>query len=287
MGLQGWDAPYEFQSFSNRGFNTIAGQPPYGVWEVDKPTQIGQYPALARMVLRGDVKEGPVISTRRVSLQELADREVLLLRHRGPGGRHQGVRRQRARRRRWRPGGTWSSSPKTSQPSDFADMAKFTRGDAIVSNTGQLEWDTAGKGYITVDTDGTKAVVGFAEGQVQKLGDVDITLQCPYASVFLTALDRNATLANDGAALISAVARGCNSGFTYFSPDNHILSNGKAPIMLEPVKATIHISGRTVAGVRVLDQDGRPTMGTVPVKDGAFTIDTGRDHALYYQVVFR
>ena len=42
-----------------------------GVWEADVPTQIGQYPALARMIYRGDVQESEVISTRRVSLADL------------------------------------------------------------------------------------------------------------------------------------------------------------------------------------------------------------------------
>src|SRR5262249_33055954 len=67
LGLQGWDASYEFQSqAARRTFGDRVGWPPWGKWEADTPTQVGQYPSLARMVLRGDVKEGPVISTRRV-----------------------------------------------------------------------------------------------------------------------------------------------------------------------------------------------------------------------------
>ena len=287
MGLQGWDSSYEFQSFSNRkGYNTIAGQQPYGVWEVDEPTQIGQYPALARMVLRGDVKEGPVISTRRVSPQELAEGKFSFTDKVAQSGdiKEFGGSVPPQALAAGRDVVEFTSSP---QPTEFADMAKYTSGDTITSATGQLTWDTSGKGFITVSTDGTKAVVGFAEGQTAKLGDVDITLQCPYASVFLTALDRDATLATDRHALVSVVARESNSGFSYFSADGHILSNGKAPILLEPVKARIHVGGRDVAGVRVLDQDGRATMRTVEVKDGAFTIDTARDHTLYYEVVFR
>ena len=48
------------------------GWPPWGVWEADVPTQLGQYPVLARMIYRGDVQEGEVISTRRVSREDLA-----------------------------------------------------------------------------------------------------------------------------------------------------------------------------------------------------------------------
>ncbi len=76
LGLQGWDASFEFQSQSARRlFSDRAGWPPWGVWEADVPTQLGQYPALARMIYRGDVLEGEAISTRRVSREALATSE--------------------------------------------------------------------------------------------------------------------------------------------------------------------------------------------------------------------
>ena len=74
MGLQGWDASYEFQSQANRRvFDDTAGGFPWGVWEADVPTSLGQFPALARMIYRGDVKEGEIISVRRVSPADLAE----------------------------------------------------------------------------------------------------------------------------------------------------------------------------------------------------------------------
>ena len=48
LGLQGWDASWQFQSQSARRlFSDRAGWPPWGVWEADTPTQLGQFPALA------------------------------------------------------------------------------------------------------------------------------------------------------------------------------------------------------------------------------------------------
>ena len=285
MGLQGWDASYEFQSQSaRRMFSDRVGWPPWGVWEADVPTQLGQYLVLARMIYRGDVKESPVISSRRVSPEELAS-------------------------------GTFSFSDKVAQqgdiksfggsvpaealaagrvvveftdkpqPSTFPDMAKYRQGTVITSATGQLAWDTAGQGYFTVNTPGTKAVVGFAEGKSVALGDVTITVASPYASIFLTATDKTATLANAKSALLCAVARNCNSGFKYFVIDSKTIDNGKGPIMLEPVKATIKIAGRTVKSVYVLDHDGRRTEKTLPVQNGQFTIDGVQDKALYYELV--
>ena len=52
-------ASYEFQSSSGHGaWSEIVGNFPFGVWNADTPTQIGQYPLLARMVMRGDVTQG-------------------------------------------------------------------------------------------------------------------------------------------------------------------------------------------------------------------------------------
>ena len=69
--------------------------------------------------------------------------------------------------------------------------------------------------------------------------------------------------------------------------DGRVLDNGKPPIMLEPVKATIAIAGRPIAAVNVLDHDGKRTGKTLDATDGTFTIDGTRDKALYYEVVFK
>lgn len=287
LGLQGWDASFQFQSQINRHtFNDRVGWPPWGVWEADVPTQLGQYPLLARMIYRGDVRESEVISTRRVSREDLA-------------------------------GGVFNFSDKVQQQGDIKsfggsvppealaagrvvieftdqpqastipDFAKYRQGTAWVSATKQLVWDTADQGFFTVNTPGTKAVVGFAQGRPQALGEVTIELHCPYASVFLTAAEPRATLANARSALVCAVARNCNSGFKYFTVDGRTLDNGKAPILLEPVKAAITFANRSVTAVNVLDHSGRRTGKTLPVANRRFLLDGAKDQALYYEVVFQ
>jgi len=287
MGLQGWDASYEFQSFSNRtGFASSVGGFPWGVWEADLPTQLGQYPALSRMILRGDVKEGEIISTRRLSLQELQEGKFSFSDRVTQSGDIKAF--------------TGSVPPEAlaagrvvveftdkPQPSTFPDMAKYRKDSVITSATGQLAWDVSGKGFFTVNADGTKAVVGFAEGKEIALGNAKIQMQSPYASIFLTALDKDATLANAKSALLSAVARNSNSGFQYLTLDHRVLENGKPPVMLEPVKAKITITGRDIAAVNVLDHDGRRTGRTIESANGSFTIDGARDKAIYYEVVFK
>ena len=286
LGLQGWDASFEFQSQINaHTFNERVGWPPWGVWEADVPTQLGQYPVLARMVYRGDVREGAVISTRRVSRQDLASGKFNFsdrVQQQGDIKTFGGSVPAEA----LAAGRVLVEFTDETKASTFPDLAKYRRGGAIVSETGQLAWDTSGKGFITVNTPGTKAVVGFAEGKPQNLGEVSIEFQCPYASLFLTAKDPGATLATARTALLCAVARNCNTGFRYFTVDGRTVENGKAPILLEPVKANLTFTGRRVSSVNLLDHSGRRTGRTVPMSNGRLTIDGNRDQTLYYEVVF-
>jgi hypothetical protein len=287
MGLQGWDASYEFQSqAAPRLFSERVGWPPWGVWEADVPTQLGQYPALARMLYRGDVREGEVISTRRVSPEELSTGRFSFsdtVAQEGDIKSFGGSVPPEA----LAAGRVVVEFTDRPQPSTFPDLTKYRSGAVIASGTRQLAWDTSGQGFFTVNTPGTKGVVGFAEGKELRLGEVTVQLACPYASLFLTALERKATLADAKSALLCAVARNCNSGFKYFTIDSHALDNGRAPVLLEPVRATLTISNRNIAAVNVLDQNGCRTGKSLSVAKGRFTIDGGRDRTLYYEVQFK
>jgi hypothetical protein len=286
MGLQGWSSSYEFQSSANQAWSPVVGNFPWGVWNADTPTQIGQYPLLARMVIRGDVTEGPVISSRKVSLGELRQGRFGFsdkIEQHGDIKSFAGTVPPEA----LAAGRVVVQFTDKPEPSTLPDMKKFEKDKVITSATGQLRWDASDKGYFTIDTPGTKAVVGFAEGKEERLGDVTLTLRCPYASLLLTAAGKHETLADAPTALVSAVARNCNTGFTVLAFDGRVLDNGKPPILLEPVKATITIAGRPIAAVNVLDHDGKRTGTSLAVTGGTFTIDGARDKALYYEVVFK
>jgi hypothetical protein len=287
MGLQGWDASYEFQSQANRRvFDDTAGGFPWGVWEADVPSSVGQFPALARMIYRGDVKEGEVISVRRVSPADLAEGRFSFsdkVEQRGDVKTFGGSVPPEA----LAAGRVVVEFTEKSRPSLLPDMSRYRRGSVIESTTGQLAWDTSGRGFFTVNAAGTKAVVGFTGSKEQTLGDVKVRLATPFASLFLTALEPGEDLTTSKRALLTVLARQSNTGFTYFAPDNKVLNNGRPPILLEPVKATVTIAGRAIAGVNVLDHDGRRTGRTLPVTDGRFMLDGAADRAIYYEVVFR
>jgi hypothetical protein len=287
MGLQGWDASYEFQSQANRRvFGDIGGNFPWGVWEADVPTSLGQFPTLTRMIYRGDVKEADIISVRRISPADLAEGKFNFsdkVEQKGDVKTFGGSVPPEA----LAAGRVVVEFTDKSQPSELPDIKRYREGTVIKSVTGQLAWDTSGQGFFTVNTPGTKAVVGFTGGKEQTLGNVKIRLDTPFASLFLTAADRGEDLVSGKRALLTVLARQSNTGFTYFATDKRVLKNGGPPIILEPVKATITIADRPIAAVNVLDHDGRRTGRTLAVKDGSFTIDGAKDKAIYYEVVFR
>jgi hypothetical protein len=210
MGLQGWDASYEFQSQANRRlFDDTAGTFPWGVWEADVPTSMGQYPSLARMIYRGDVKQGEVISVRRVSPTDLAEGRFSFsdkIEQQGDVKSFGGSVPPEA----LAAGRVVVEFTEKSQPSQLPEMNRYRQGAVIKSVTGQLAWDTSGQGFLTVNTAATKAVVGFASGKEQTLGEVKMRLETPFASLFLTALEPGEDLTSGKRALpISHPTIGC------------------------------------------------------------------------------
>jgi hypothetical protein len=156
----------------------------------------------------------------------------------------------------------------------------------ITSSTGQLRWDYSGKGWFTVNTPGTKAVVGFAGGVPQQLDEIEINVATPFAVVFVTAMERAATLQTSTNVLVNIVGRARNTGMEYNAAGTELKSVGTGPILLEPIRATIKLTHTGTPTVWVLDNDGRRTKRTLPVTDGAFELDTARDKTIYYQVTY-
>jgi hypothetical protein len=286
MGLEGWGASYEFQSTSARidWAAATVGRLPFGVWNADVPTQIGQYPILARMILRGDVRRGPILSTRRVSRENLETGEFNFsdtVQEQGDIKSFTGSVPAEA----LAAGRAVVAFVDQSAASRFPDLNQYRQGSVITSATGQLGWDTSGGGLVTINSPGTQGFVGFAQGRLLSFSNVKIELSTPYAAILLTAASPQAKLADGKRVLISAVARNANKGFRILSVDNRtIVDNGTPPIMLEPARARITFNGRTIARVNVLDQDGRVSGRTLPVSDRGFTIDSAKDRTIYYEV---
>jgi hypothetical protein len=287
FGLQGWDGSYEFQSQPTGAFEKDSGHPAFDIWNTDVPSQMGQFPTLTRMIYRGDVKEGDVIATKRVSNEQLESGHFDFsdtAQVNGDIKSFTGSVPQEA----IAAGRTLVQFTDKTLPSTFPDLTKYETGKVIQSTTQQLAWDYSGKGFITINTPGTVGVTGFAENKPLSLGSFSIDSLSPFEAVTITSLEKEHTLANCRKALVTAVGRECNTGFSYFSVDDSVLANGQAPIMEEGVSSTISLSARTIKQVNVLDQDGQLQPGaTVPVTAGhTFKIDTARDKTIYYEIIF-
>lgn len=70
MGLQGWDASFSFATDIPR-YSPLLESEHHGVYNATSPLHMGLYPALARMIYRGDVTESEVITTRNVHIPSL------------------------------------------------------------------------------------------------------------------------------------------------------------------------------------------------------------------------
>lgn len=294
MGLQGWDMSMCFGWAKNGVTDHVNNLNGYA----NDFNALNQFPAMARLVRRGDVKEGDVVGNRRISLPALLEKgdvgfeeSFSLL-----GG---------ANNKSFNPAVPTESfaagrvvlefvdgpvaQPVIDRSAPYIDrQAKIVR-----STTGQLLWHMTGSGFFTANTPGTKAVVGYTGGQPQVLGEVTIQTPNPVAQIYVTALGKNETVADARKLLVTTLARNVDQGTKFdelsFQP---VVSppSRKGPLLIEPVKATIELKGKKTAKVFALDHDGRKPANAQPLpveqtEDGLrFTVDGTQTKAVHYVV---
>jgi hypothetical protein len=284
MGLQGWDVSFMFQNGDDGTFSARLGRQQ---WDVTAPQILGVFPAVARQVLRGDVRQAERVVARSVHVPSLFEGKI------GFDDRvAQGYDDKEL------DGATVPAASLavvrsvvafTDQfaPTPALDIKPFVKEGWLVASTGQLRWrpssDNAG-GVFTIDAPATKAVVGFAQGGRYELGEVTIEPQSPFAAIYLSVRQPTGTIAQSPELLLVAIGRAHNTGMKY-SPDGSImLSAGQGPIRMEPIKARLILRRAGSPKVIVLDHDGRPTEKTIPATDGSFVIDGARDQTPYYLI---
>ncbi|MFW6189168.1 MAG: beta-galactosidase [Planctomycetota bacterium] len=285
MGLQGWDVSYIFQNRDDGTFSDRLGR---SKWDVTAPQVMGVFPAVARQVLRGDVAEADATAPRYVHVPSLFEGKLDF---------EDTVQQEYDVK-------TFDSDKVPSRalaaarcvvdfvdqprPTPEFDLDAYAEGAVYVSANGQLRWragDSKLDGHFAMDTPGTKAVVGFAEGETIGLGQVTIAPRSRFGAVYVTAQGPDGEVATADALLVVAIARARNTGMKVFE-DSRIIDKGEAPVVMEPVAAAIRIDRPGAATVHVLDHDGVRTGRTLPVEDGEFTIDGARDRTPYYLVTY-
>jgi len=286
MGLQGWDGSYAYAS-NQSSITEVVQAPRHGYYNVESPLHLTLYPTLARMIYRGDVQEANVLSYRNVHVPSLLagwigfdesvrqDNDVKTFTGTidafGMAAGRQVVRFTDAY-----------------QPTHAPDLSRYVdeARKVIHSSTGQLSWHYGEDGYFTVNTPGTQAVVGFAGGKEHRLGNVTVETSNPFIVLFVTSLDEKAPIASSDRLLVTTVARARNTGMVYNEDRTELLSVGEAPVLMEPVKATLRLNRTDDAVVHVLDHAGRRTGKTIRPRNGRIELDGARHKTIYYEIEF-
>jgi hypothetical protein len=286
MGLQGWDVSYLFQNGDDATFSQQLGRQ---AWDVMAPQILASFPAIARQVLRGDVRESAVVAARNVHVPSLFEGRLGFDDQVAQGYDDKELDTSAVPARALAAVRCVVKFTDRFQETPAFNLRPYLQDGFVVSSTKQLRWKEAdsGKtgGYFTMNTDGTRAVVGFAEGQACRLGEVTLTPQSRFAALYVTALGPDERIAASKRWLITALARARNTGMKFSVNGDELLDRGKGPVLMEPVKATIAIAGRRVSEVRLLDHDGCRTDRTLQAANGQFVIDGARDRTPYYEVV--
>jgi hypothetical protein len=288
MGLQGWDVSYLFQNRDDGGFSDMIGDQN---WDITAPQLALLYPAIARQVRRGDVE--PAVSTlvRHVDIENIRDNppdfeEFVTQQHDIKTFDGDKV-----------PAAALAVSQATIAFTDAsATTPTFQRGShadgqTLVSDTGQLRWTPAPSGekvggVISIDTPGTQAVVGFADGTTHPLTDVTVSPAGRFTAVYVSALEEDGTIADAASVLVTLVGRARNTGQQINAAGDRLEAKGEPPVRLEPVAAELKFTSRTPRRIVLLDHDGLPTGHGRSLDGDVVRLDTAVDPTPYFLIQF-
>ncbi|MEO7318962.1 MAG: hypothetical protein ABIZ56_08245 [Chthoniobacteraceae bacterium] len=267
LGLQGWDASWHF---AQSGTRLGDGWPQMSAYASDTPHYLGQFPALAFALYHGHVKEAPAVLARRFTTDEIFS------------GRD-------AAKKPPAPAETFAIGRVTAAfdggKNERLELEKYwdEKNKIITSATDELVWDY-GRERVLLRGSKTQAVLGKPGPDPIALPGVTATIRTPFVSLIFTPLD-DAPLAQSKQILITALAQDKQTGARYNADGTRLESTGTAPLLLEPVQATLKFAEAKPASVTPCDPSGVPISGkSVPIAaDGSFSID-GTYRAYYYEV---
>ena len=151
----------------------------------------------------------------------------------------------------------------------------------------QLRWED--RSAFIVDTPSTQGFVASRPG-VTATTDLRVATRTPFCQVVATALD-GLPLSASRRLLLVATARAQNTGQTRHAFTKGMLDEGRAPILIEPVAATIELPIRTDGAaprVSALDWYGRRTDQEITpvVVEGRARIEIGTVQAGWYEISY-
>ncbi|HQH40613.1 MAG TPA: hypothetical protein PK825_02630 [Bacteroidales bacterium] len=285
MGLQGWDASYVFATDFPHYTTTI--QAPWGgIYNATSPTQLALYPALVNMICRRDVAEGETVVNRHVYLPDVL---------KGNTSFRETVVQDWDRKKiegnfplqAMAAGKVMITFTDKPAPDNIVDLTQYIHSREVYSTTRQLMWSEQGRGYFTVNTPGTKALVGFAPKKSVQLGEVSLQTSNEFAVIFLSSLDPGKDIAHASRLLLTTMARARNTGMEYNNDHTELLSTGSSPILIEPVNVIVTIQRKEKPVVTILDHVGRKTDKTIPVKNNTISFNGAVYRTMYYLIEYQ
>lgn len=286
LGLHGWDASYVFATDIPGYQPAIHSGRGGGIYNATSPTQLALYPALARMIYRGDVKEGKTVVNRKVSLDSVL---------KGATPLNESVKQDFDRKvmegsfpLQLMAAGKVVLSFSNENKTELLEGSESLWNDSVMrSTTGQLKWSEKGKGYFTINTDATKGFVGFSDKQPQQLGNLTLTTQNEFAVILITSLEKEKGIADAGKILVTTIARAQNSGMRFSDNRSELVARGDAPVRLEPVNLSIKIDRQTQPKITILDHSGKKTTRTLtPDNEGWIRLNGAETKAVYYLIEY-
>jgi hypothetical protein len=285
LGLQGWDASYVFATDIPRYQPAIHSGRGGGIYNATSPTQMAMYPALARMIYRGDVQEGETVVNRKVNLASVLKGETPL---------NESVKQDFDRKAiegsfplQLMAAGkvvlTFTDENKTEFLNDFESLWKDS---VMTSTTRQLKWSEKRKGFFTINTAGTKGFVGFSDKQTMQLSELTLKTDNEFAVILITSLEKEKGIANANRILVTTIARAQNTGMKFSDDRNELLAHGDAPVLLEPVNLSMKIDRKEQPKITVLDHSGKKTNRMLSAENGWINIDGAQTKAIYYLIEY-
>lgn len=172
----------------------------------------------------------------------------------------------------------------------YGQHATAGRGSPAVSDTGELAWyhPEKGKGFVTVETDRSQALIGFLKGCDSQLKNLSAAVENEFCSIILASLDGRA-ISRSKRLLLAATARSANSGMIWNEKRTTLADWGSAPTVIEPVKGKIALRGLEPSqGVETipLDGGGKPLGDSVSVRavKGDITLPVGEQATTWYLI---
>lgn len=283
MGLQDWDASFIFQNKDDGKYSSELGG---HRWDVTVPQVFALFPAISRQVRRNDVKTSSFNVPLNVNHDSLIFGKIGFKDKVEQRGDYKIFSTDKV------PAETLAIARVTVRFTDKDDVTPqfditpYIKKNTIRSSTGQLHWyrSDSDEGYFAIDSEATKAVVGFAQGKTIDLHGVSITSYSPFSAIYLTAHSETKTISTDNRLLLVAVARAHNTDMKYFNAE--LVDRGAGPIKMEPVVADIHLEKGENVTVYACDHDGNRTRVTIPVVNGTFKIDGTQTKTVYYEIVY-